>query len=107
MSRSSRPPASRPIALGGDDKWPGAFWWEYLAVRVGGQAAFNAAVSRNGSFTDQPFVAGRREAQELVALQPFQNGFLGAACGDEPGPDGQRQGGHGADGPVGAGRLQR
>ena len=29
-----------PLAVGEKDKWPGRFWWEYLAVRNGGQAAF-------------------------------------------------------------------
>jgi raffinose/stachyose/melibiose transport system substrate-binding protein len=72
-----------PIALGEGDKWPGAFWWEYLAVRLGGQAAFDAAQSRKGAFTDQPFVDAGKKLQELIALKPFQDGFLGATWGDE------------------------
>jgi raffinose/stachyose/melibiose transport system substrate-binding protein len=72
-----------PIAVGEGDKWPGAFWWEYLAVRVGGQAAFDAAYSRTGSFADQPFVDAGKKLQELIALEPFQDGFLGATWGDE------------------------
>jgi raffinose/stachyose/melibiose transport system substrate-binding protein len=72
-----------PIALGAGDKWPAAFWWEYLAVRLGGQAAFDAAQSRKGSFADQPFVDAGKKLQELGALQPFQDGFLGATWGDE------------------------
>jgi raffinose/stachyose/melibiose transport system substrate-binding protein len=72
-----------PIALGEGDKWPGAFWWEYMAVRVGGQAAFDAAQSRKGAFTDQPFVDAGKKLQELAALKPFQAGFLGATWGDE------------------------
>ena len=32
-SASSRPRASRPIAVGGKDKWPDAFYWGYFAVR--------------------------------------------------------------------------
>ncbi len=72
-----------PIALGEGDKWPGAFWWEYLAVRVGGQAAFDAAQSRKGAFSDQPFVDAGKHLADLVALQPFQDGFLGATYGDE------------------------
>ncbi|NPV87813.1 MAG: extracellular solute-binding protein [Anaerolineae bacterium] len=72
-----------PIALGEGDKWPGAFYWEYLAVRIGGQAAFDAAYSRKGAFTDAPFVEAGTKLQELVALQPFQNGFLGATWPDE------------------------
>ncbi|MBN1535424.1 MAG: extracellular solute-binding protein [Anaerolineales bacterium] len=72
-----------PIALGEGDKWPGAFYWEYLAVRIGGQAAFDAAYSRKGAFTDEPFVEAGVKLQELVALDPFQEGFLGATWPDE------------------------
>ncbi len=72
-----------PIAVGEGDKWPGAFWWEYLATRMGGQAGFNAASSRTGAFTDAGFVQAGQKLQELLALQPFQSGFLGATWGDE------------------------
>lgn len=72
-----------PIALGAGDKWPAAFWWEYLATRIGGQAAFDAASSRSGSFADPPFVQAGEKIQELVAMEPFQDGFLGATWGDE------------------------
>ena len=72
-----------PIAVGEGDKWPGAFWWEYLAVRLGGKAAFEAAQSRTGAFTDQPFVDAGTKLQELVAVGAFQDGFLGATWGDE------------------------
>ena len=72
-----------PIALGAGDKWPAAFWWEYFAVRMGGQEAFNAASSRSGSFADPAFVQAGEKIQELVALEPFQDGFLGATWGDE------------------------
>ncbi len=72
-----------PIALGEGDKWPGAFWWEYLAVRLGGQAAFDAAYSRQGAFTDAPFVEAGRKLQELIALEPFQEGYLAATWPDE------------------------
>ena len=34
-----------PIALGGKDKWPGMFWWAYLSIRQGGQAALDPAVN--------------------------------------------------------------
>ncbi len=61
----------------------GAFWWEYLAVRLGGKAAFDAAYSRKGAFTDPPFVEAGKKLQELIALKPFQDGFLGATWPDE------------------------
>lgn len=68
-----------PIALGEKDKWPGAFYWEYFAVRLGGKAEFEKAYSRQGgSFTDPAFVQAGTYLQQLVALHPFENGFLGA-----------------------------
>ncbi len=68
-----------PISLGEGSKWPGAFYWEYLAVRLGGKAAFDKAYSRSGgAFTDEPFVKAGEYLKQLVDLQPFQNGFLGA-----------------------------
>ncbi len=72
-----------PIALGEGDKWPGAFYWEYLAVRIGGEEAFIKAASREGSFTDPAFVAAGEKLLELVTTEPFQLGFLGATWADE------------------------
>ncbi len=71
-----------PIALGEKDKWPGHFYWVYLATRLGGGEAFEKAYTRAGSFTDQPYVQAGQRLKELVDLQPFQNGFLGASYGD-------------------------
>ncbi|HER25415.1 MAG TPA: extracellular solute-binding protein [Candidatus Atribacteria bacterium] len=72
-----------PIAVGEGDKWPGAFYWEYLAVRIGGEDAFVVAASREGSFTDSAFVEAGEKLLELVAANPFQLGFLGATWADE------------------------
>ncbi len=72
-----------PIALGAGDKWPAMFYWAYLATRIGGQEAFNKAYSRQGSFADQPFIEAGKKIQELLALEPFQDGFLGATYGDQ------------------------
>lgn len=72
-----------PIALGEKDKWPGAFYWEYFAVRLGGKSAFDKAYSRQGgSFTDPTFIQAGGYLQQLVALHPFQNGFLGSSYND-------------------------
>ncbi len=35
-----------PIVVGGADKWPLHFYWTHLAVRIGGKAAFDAALQR-------------------------------------------------------------
>ena len=71
-----------PIAVGEKDKWPGHFYWVYLATRIGGKDAFEKAYSRQGTFADPPFVQAGEKLKELVDLQPFQNGFLGAGYGD-------------------------
>jgi raffinose/stachyose/melibiose transport system substrate-binding protein len=72
-----------PIAVGEGDKWPGAFWWEYLVTRIGGQDAFAAAAGRTGTFADPAFVEAGERMNELMEHEPFQDGFLGATWGDE------------------------
>jgi len=73
-----------PIALGEGDKWPGHFWFGYLSTRLCGQAGFQAAALRSGgSFTDQCFVEAGNKILELNALEPFQDGYLGATYGDQ------------------------
>ena len=72
-----------PIALGGGDKWPAHFWWVYLAMRQGGQPAFNAAYGGTGSFKDPTFVKAGELLLELLRLEPFQTGFLGATYDDQ------------------------
>ncbi len=67
-----------PISIGEGDKWPGMHFWNYLATRICGQAKFEAAMARTGSFTDPCFVEAGKKLQELIALEPFQEGFLGA-----------------------------
>jgi raffinose/stachyose/melibiose transport system substrate-binding protein len=72
-----------PIALGEGDKWPGMHMWAYLVTRLGGKANFEGALLRTGSFTDKPFVDAGNKLKELIALEPFQDGFLSATYGDE------------------------
>jgi raffinose/stachyose/melibiose transport system substrate-binding protein len=72
-----------PMALGEGDKWPGMHMWAYLVTRLGGKANFEGALLRTGSFTDAPFVEAGVKLNELIALEPFQDGFLGATYGDE------------------------
>jgi len=66
-----------PIALAGKDTWTGAFYWAYLAVRECGQAGMEKAVT-TGDWSDPCFVKAGQVLQELVALEPFQEGFLAA-----------------------------
>lgn len=74
-----------PIALGGRDKWPGHFWWVYMAIREGGQSAFEDAYTRVGSFADAPFVAAGERLEELIALEPFQTDFMATGYGQAAG----------------------
>lgn len=67
-----------PISIGEGDKWPGMHFWNYLATRICGQEKFEAAMARTGSFADPCFVEAGEKLQELLALEPFQEGFLGA-----------------------------
>jgi raffinose/stachyose/melibiose transport system substrate-binding protein len=66
-----------PIGLGGQDKWPGMYYWSYLALRVGGPNVFTQAAQSN-DFTGAPFIQAGQHVKELADLQPFQKGFLGA-----------------------------
>jgi raffinose/stachyose/melibiose transport system substrate-binding protein len=67
-----------PFVVGGADKWPLHFYWTYLAMRVGGKPAFDAAQrGENGGFSGETFVKAGELFKQLVDLGPFQTGFLG------------------------------
>ena len=66
-----------PIALAGGDKWPAHFYWSYLAIRQGGVAGM-AEAAKTGGFDGPDFVTAGAKLAELVELEPFQPGFLGA-----------------------------
>jgi raffinose/stachyose/melibiose transport system substrate-binding protein len=66
-----------PISLGGGDKWPAMFWWAYLALRSGGQAAYDEAIKTN-KWDGPAFVTAGTELKKLIDLKPFQDSFLAA-----------------------------
>ncbi|MFB7862732.1 extracellular solute-binding protein [Streptomyces sp. NPDC056069] len=66
-----------PIALAGKEKWPGHYYWAYLAMRVGGLPALQKAATTK-DFTGAGFVQAGAHLKELVDLRPFQTAFLGA-----------------------------
>jgi raffinose/stachyose/melibiose transport system substrate-binding protein len=72
-----------PIALGEKDKWPGHFWWSYLAVRNAGEEGFMRAYTREGAFTDPAFIKAGEELQQLIDLDPFQEGYLEQTYGEQ------------------------
>jgi raffinose/stachyose/melibiose transport system substrate-binding protein len=73
-----------PIALAGKEKWPGMYYWAYLSMRVAGLEAMQKAAT-DADFTGDGFVKAGRHLKDLVALQPFQKGFLGAAYSEPNG----------------------
>ncbi|HTN63863.1 MAG TPA: extracellular solute-binding protein [Devosia sp.] len=70
-----------PIAGGGGEKWPLHFYWSYLAMREAGEAGFQAAKNGEG-FTGDAFVKAGQHLADLGALEPFQDGYLGATWPD-------------------------
>ncbi|MEV5326033.1 extracellular solute-binding protein [Nonomuraea sp. NPDC052634] len=74
-----------PIALAGKEKWPGHYYWAYLALRIGGLEALKQAETDH-DFTKPDFIEAGRQVKALADLQPFQKGFLNAAYSS---PDGQ------------------
>lgn len=68
-----------PITAGGADKWPLHFYWTHLAIRIGGRPAIEEAMSGKGKgFAADTFVRAGELFKQLVDLQPFQPGVLGA-----------------------------
>jgi raffinose/stachyose/melibiose transport system substrate-binding protein len=66
-----------PIAVGAGDKWPAHFWYSYLMIRIGGADVMNQIAADN-NFSVPAVVQAGEHVAELVAMEPFQDGFLGA-----------------------------
>ena len=61
-----------PIGLGNYDAWPGAFWYCYLASRLGGTALFERAAAGDGAdFAAAPFVRAGERLRALVESGAF------------------------------------
>lgn len=71
-----------PITVGEKEKWPGHFWWVYLAIRNGGQDAFMKAYTREGGFTDEPFVKAGQDLMTLIEMEPFPDSYMGLGYAD-------------------------
>lgn len=65
-----------PIALGAKDKWPDAFYWDYLAVRMCSKKTLQQTAS-DFKFTDSCWTQAGVKVKQLLDAQPFENGFLG------------------------------
>jgi raffinose/stachyose/melibiose transport system substrate-binding protein len=68
-----------PIALANKTKWPGSFYYMYLADRLGGADMFLNALYRKegGTFEDPAYVKAGELLQELVKRDFFPKGFNG------------------------------
>jgi raffinose/stachyose/melibiose transport system substrate-binding protein len=65
-----------PIAIGAKDKWPTAFYWDYLAIRECSKDILDKAISTM-KIDDPCWTKAGTDLQQLVAAKPFQTGFLG------------------------------
>ena len=66
-----------PIAVGAGDKWPAHFYYSYLMIREGGQAAMDE-VTATLDFNTPEFIEAGNQLQRLIDMEPFQAGFLAA-----------------------------
>ncbi|BEP14981.1 extracellular solute-binding protein [Acidothermaceae bacterium B102] len=65
-----------PIAIGAKDKWPTAFYWDYLAIRECSKSILDTAIATM-KITDPCWTKAGTDLQQLIAAKPFQTGFLG------------------------------
>jgi raffinose/stachyose/melibiose transport system substrate-binding protein len=64
-----------PIAIGGRDRGPDAFYWDYLATKLcSKQTMQQSAVSYN--FKDPCWIKAGNYVKQLLDAKPFQDGFL-------------------------------
>ena len=64
-----------PIAIGSKDQWPDAFYWDYLAVKLCSKSVMQQSAVTY-SFKDPCWVKAGKYLQQLLDLEPFQDGFL-------------------------------
>jgi raffinose/stachyose/melibiose transport system substrate-binding protein len=65
----------QPISVGAGDKWPAAHYWYYFAQRECSADAMEAATT-DGDLSDECFVRAGEDLEELIATEPFNEGFL-------------------------------
>jgi raffinose/stachyose/melibiose transport system substrate-binding protein len=65
-----------PVAIGGKDRWPDAFWWEYFALRECSTDTLKSAMKAQ-DLGDPCFAKASEDTQAFLDTKPFQPGFLG------------------------------
>lgn len=66
-----------PITLGNQTKWPGAFYLNYLVLRINGGDFLERVMAGEASFDDPGVVRAGEMIQELVDAGAFPEGFNG------------------------------
>jgi raffinose/stachyose/melibiose transport system substrate-binding protein len=64
-----------PIAIGSKDKWPDAFYWDYLALRLCSQEVMQRS-AKEFNFDDPCWLRAGELVEQLIDARPFQKGFL-------------------------------
>lgn len=67
-----------PIGLGGQNRVQGDLWYNMMVLREDPEA-FARAISGEGSFTDEPFLAAAERLREVIDTDPFQLGYISAS----------------------------
>jgi raffinose/stachyose/melibiose transport system substrate-binding protein len=65
-----------PIALGGKDRWPDAFYYDYFAVRECPVDTLKNAM-KEANLDDPCFTKAGQDVLDFIATKPFQEGFNG------------------------------
>jgi raffinose/stachyose/melibiose transport system substrate-binding protein len=74
-----------PIAVGAGDQWPAHFWYSYLMVRLCGSEGM-LEIAKDNNFERECVIEAGQMVLDLVGLEPFQEGYLGAGW---DAPDGE------------------
>lgn len=65
-----------PIAVGGKDRWPDAFYYNYFAIRQCSVDSLKTAVEKK-DFSDPCFTKAGENLKAFLDTKPFQDGFVG------------------------------
>lgn len=65
----------QPIALGGKDAWPAAFYYYFFALRECSSETLTQT-AKNLSFNDPCWLKAGQDVQKFSATKPFNEGFL-------------------------------
>jgi raffinose/stachyose/melibiose transport system substrate-binding protein len=68
-----------PVAVGAKDKWPTAFWYDYLAVRECSKETLANEV-KDTQFKDPCWTKAAEDFQKIVDAKPFAKGFLATSA---------------------------